>query len=902
MNRAATITKGLLALFVLAVLAGGIPWALWHFIGWPLPHHLPGWHQLSADLSQHGIADTTLVKALACVVWLAWAVLIASVTVELPATIRGRAAAHLPIAGPLQPMVGQLLAAVAIAALSITPRPTSGGPQPLVTVLGAGRAAPPVPAFALAADATPAAITTALVDEAAPPGPQPAGAAGQPLRTYQVARNDTLWGIAERELGDPLRWRDIYALSQDRPQPGGARLVDPHWIDPGWTLLLPADPPATTGSPVAVAAPADPPSNLKSPPAPTPPATTPPVAGRAAEDPPVNETAPPSAQAPAVPGSANAAPATVTLPSGSVVAGTFAAGVLSTIAIGRLRRRHGYQPTAPEPGRSLAQRPLGATIRRLGTALAEATAEPDEASEEAPPVPAPVTAVAEDDDDGSQATHVIDIGERHDIAVTVGLAELSGVALLGDGADGAARAWATALLTRAGPLAAEIAATTATSHRLFGDVGEMPGIRTVDNDTALIRLLESEVVARTRKLLAAGVDDASAYRQANPAEPLPAILAIIDRLTAAAAARLAPTVRAAGRLGMAVVFLSDSDAASLRLRLDQARVASVDPAEQAQSWTGACLFGMNVAETRDVLAVLRGAEFRPTSEDNPEWTEVIERMEHPPPEPEPWPLQPPAERPGGLEAPIRVDVLGPLTITAAGTTVSRGLRSVAKELLVYYLLRPEGATVDEAVDKLWPDTDPKMVHRQFWTAASNLRSRLRQGSEAESKILDLAGDVYRLDSQLVSADLWDFEAALTEAVHAKDDAATVAALRRAVECYRGELAQDAGWLWAEAPREDLHRRALDAHLRLAELEATQSGGRAAEAVLERAIRLDRYAEEPYRRLMSLQAARGDTDAVKATWRALGRRLVEIDLDPDPATARLYRRLAGDDVEARRPAQ
>jgi DNA-binding SARP family transcriptional activator len=909
MNRAANITKGLAALILLAALAGGIPWALWHFIGWPLPHHIPSGHQLSTDLSQHGIADTTLLKALACVVWLAWAVLIASLAVEIPAAIRGRAATHVAIAGPLQPIVGQLLAAVAIAALSMTPRPTSNGPQPLVTALGAGRAAGPMPALALAVDAAPATITTtALVEHATPPAPQPASAAGQPLRSYQVARNDTLWAIAERELGDPLRWRDIYALNQDRPQPGGTRLADPHWIDPGWTLLLPTDPPAT-GSPVAVPAPVAPPSPT-TPPATTPAATAPlatapsaPAPPRArtpsapvpaAEEPPIGDTAAPSTQALTAPAeaagqhdrpAATATPATVNLPSGSLVAGTFTAGVLSTIAIGRLRRRHGYQPAVPEPGRSLAPPPLGATIRRLAAGLAA----PD--GDDPPRIPDPDSTL----DTQSRHSDVVEIGEHDSTIVAVDLADLSGVALCGGAADEVARAWATALLTQAGPLAGEVVATTATMERLFPGVADLPGLRATEGTAQLIRLLESEVVARTRKLVAADTADAAAYRQANRDEPLPALLALVDQVAPADAARLAPTVKSSGRLGVAVVFAADADAALIRVRLDGRLVAGAEPSDHpAFGIAGTGLFGLQADEAVDVLRALADAEFRPTSEDNPEWTEVIERMEHPPPEPQPWPHWPPEI---GAAPPVRVAALGPLTITVVGRTISRGLRSVAKELLVYYLLRPEGATIEQAVDHLWPDTDPKLVHRQFWTAASNLRTCLRQGAEAESKILDQAGEVYRLDPAVVSADVWDFQAALGEAARAADDTTAGEALRRAVDAYGGELAQGAGWIWVEAPREDLHRRALDAHLRLAELEETFANPAGAEAVLERATGLDRYAEEPYRRLMCLQAGRGRTDAVKATWRALQRRLVEIDLDPDPATARLYRRLVADEPVA-----
>jgi len=60
--------------------------------------------------------------------------------------------------------------------------------------------------------------------------------------------------------------------------------------------------------------------------------------------------------------------------------------------------------------------------------------------------------------------------------------------------------------------------------------------------------------------------------------------------------------------------------------------------------------------------------------------------------------------------------------------------------------------------------------------------------------------------------------------------------------------------------------------------------------LERAIELDRYAEEPYRRLMALHAARGRLDSVTATWHLLGGRLGDLDLDVEAATATLYRRL------------
>jgi RHS repeat-associated protein len=55
-------------------------------------------------------------------------------------------------------------------------------------------------------------------------------------------RRDTLWAIAAEHLGDPLRWREIFALNKGRPypRPPGGRFNNPHLIYPGQRLLVPA--------------------------------------------------------------------------------------------------------------------------------------------------------------------------------------------------------------------------------------------------------------------------------------------------------------------------------------------------------------------------------------------------------------------------------------------------------------------------------------------------------------------------------------------------------------------------------------------------------------------------------------------------------------------------------------
>jgi DNA-binding SARP family transcriptional activator len=239
MTRVGHIVKGLCALGLLAGIAAGIPWALWHFIGWPLPHHVPSLAQLGHALDQRGIPDQALIDALAVAVWVTWAVLVASIAAEVPAALAGRRAPRLPLAGIFQPVTGRLVATVIVAALSLAPRPTqatalgslggglstAGGRQLVATLVLTGATQP------LLATSKPAAADLSTSDAAT--------ASTNSSRTYVVQRGDTLWGIAERQLGDPLDWSEIYQLNEGRPQPDGRTLTDPHWIYPGWTLVLP---------------------------------------------------------------------------------------------------------------------------------------------------------------------------------------------------------------------------------------------------------------------------------------------------------------------------------------------------------------------------------------------------------------------------------------------------------------------------------------------------------------------------------------------------------------------------------------------------------------------------------------------------------------------------------------
>jgi two-component SAPR family response regulator len=76
-------------------------------------------------------------------------------------------------------------------------------------------------------------------------------------------------------------------------------------------------------------------------------------------------------------------------------------------------------------------------------------------------------------------------------------------------------------------------------------------------------------------------------------------------------------------------------------------------------------------------------------------------------------------------------------------------------------------------------------------------------------ILNAAGR-YRLDPSLFSADLWQFADALDQARHAVTDDGRLAAGQQAAALYHGELAEGAGYEWAEPYAETARRRSLDA--------------------------------------------------------------------------------------------
>lgn len=809
---------------VLLALLVGLPLALARAVGWPLPSRWPGWAAMAHALTDPNTsAEDVVIRGTACLLWFTWGLFVAATLLEARAIVEGRVARPLAPAGSLHALARRLLTALTLAAATVPALAAAGaGPAPVVVshvrplTEGPGSAGLGVPPVHLAGtEGAPAAVS------------------------HVVAARENLWRIAGDELGGGERWGEIWDLNRDRPQPDGRRFTDPDEIRPGWVLDLPSaaveDTPTPGGTPHVLPAPESAPDLPAFAHTPPPGATT------------VPEEAVPREEAPG---------ATISLPSGSLVGTSFAAGVASALAMLRLLRRRARRPEAPAPGIRYESHPSERLAERL-TALAVAPPE-DAVDDEASPA---VGAVR------PEPLQTAPTRGPFEGLLTAGL-----LVLEGPGAGGVARALFADGLARHGLRRVEVVVTSALADTLFPGLEPFDGYEVSTDGEAAVCAIEAELLGRARLLEAEGVGDAATYASVQPDDPIPPLLLGLEA-GAVEPARLDAVVGSGRRLGLTVVLVGRGDGAHPAVELGAlGEVRAVPPTGAAGLSIGLRLPRLEVAEAAQLISVVRAAF-------------VEERPEEP--ETSPSTFAAPDAVPDPL---IEIRLLGPYLISVGGSPVRSGLRTKAKELLAYLALYPEGATFDQAVEALWPEVHPDRGREWFSTARGNLRGVLRKAAgNAELRVVEKVGGRYRLEAGVFDIDLWRFEAALAAARDATDPDTERLALGAAADAYRGELAEGTYFEWVQTPREDLRRRAVDACARLADLHAEREELDAAVRALEAAIAVDPYNEELYRRVMPLEAALG-RPSVRRTFQRLNARLAELDVSPEPETVALHRTL------------
>ncbi len=259
--------------------------------------------------------------------------------------------------------------------------------------------------------------------------------------------------------------------------------------------------------------------------------------------------------------------------------------------------------------------------------------------------------------------------------------------------------------------------------------------------------------------------------------------------------------------------------------------------------------------------------------------------------------EPETARPGRA----RACVLGPPRIAdlpPPRQPREQGLRSKALEVLVYLIAVGGQAPQHRVIADVLPNELHSRAHHRLNTYVSNLRKSL---SRAGGKATYVAGpdEQYALGRDTLEVDLWRMQTAIVEAEAATDPPARAAALRQAVACYTGPLAEGRDYEWVEPFREAVRQQAIDAHLALV---AAVGDDDPAEAltVLRAAIGHDPHNEPLYQQAMHLSARLGDVEGIRDLRRTLTRVMGAIDSEPGDDTLTLADRLVTD--LQRRPRQ
>jgi DNA-binding SARP family transcriptional activator len=247
-------------------------------------------------------------------------------------------------------------------------------------------------------------------------------------------------------------------------------------------------------------------------------------------------------------------------------------------------------------------------------------------------------------------------------------------------------------------------------------------------------------------------------------------------------------------------------------------------------------------------------------------------------------VAPPA---AAAEAALHVRALGPLRIAGEAESGAGWTLGKPRELLLFLLLHPAGATREQVGAALWPEASKAQVSNNFHVTLHRLRRALG-GTER----VIAAQERYRLDPALaVDFDAPAFEAAGRGALAQPEGAARLAALEAAIARYTGDFLDGEPFGDWTLPHRDRLRR-LWQGLLIARAEAEEMAGLpGAVESWERVLAADPYGEDAWRRLMALHARTGGRSRVLALYRRLEALLdAEFGAPPEPATTALLRTL------------
>ncbi|MFJ5952510.1 BTAD domain-containing putative transcriptional regulator [Streptomyces noursei] len=887
-----------------------MPYVLWQAVGIPWPGSVHSWHELGERLAQP-ISDPLVIDLLAVVGWVCWAAFAFTVvrevcwyTAHLPQLLHDRRAhrdhvANLSLKGSLAALcIGTLV----VALLSLWRPATAAAQQHSFTDEAPHRITATAPLNpALVQQATTGAATMAAMSRPKANGPH-AGAEAVWHIEYTVVEGDTLWDIAATHLGDALKWPRIYALNKDRVQSDGARLDDPDMLQAGWQLTLPVSD-HRPASPATALARDDPTPDSEStslfpsasPALPRPAPEHSPATGQQATGPHALSTPRPDDGASGRKEEAEAAPGPAAIGFGeaSLIGITAAAGLLAARRYWYLHQRRQREPDAQVPALS----PLVDKAAQAAHAAAQPRRPRDPEAlitRRTPPQPP-----------RSADTVTIGVSDNSEVSLDV-LATTGGCTWTGAGAEDAARALLTGILTaaeRQRPAAPHVKAVVPQdlADCLLPGLPRQFSAVTQTADTAhAVRIAEQHLVIHARAQHGLDTPTTGPATSDSAEETEPGALLLLATPDAAHIGQVQALARRSRPDVLIVLTLNTPlpEAEHWHIAVDGTTTRTDAHLQHPNEME---LFHLTPDAGHDMTEVLLAAhgqrshlrilpDQRPPSRDSQPPADPADDSESEPPPADLHPTT--ASRPQQTK-PVRVHVLGPVTLYARGheDPVGTNLRPEVHEFLALLAAHPTGLLASDIADKLQIDPDDGQ------NALKNLRRAVRRvlraatGITAQEFILR-QGELHKLHPQLVETDLADFTRTLENTFSATADSEhdALPAVREALAHYRGPFAQGADYLWADAIREHLTTQATDAALRLArQAEHAATGPQERDgvlALLEHLGSLHPDHERLTQHAIRLCQAAGRHDAARHTYTRLERHLAELDLEPDPATQAL----------------
>ncbi len=249
-----------------------------------------------------------------------------------------------------------------------------------------------------------------------------------------------------------------------------------------------------------------------------------------------------------------------------------------------------------------------------------------------------------------------------------------------------------------------------------------------------------------------------------------------------------------------------------------------------------------------------------------------------------------------LLAPARLSVhvtgrlFGATRVRAGERTVCFS-RAEGRDLFALLAVSKDGELQDVVIERLWPDEgEHGLRHLETGVRDINAGMRLATGLSANVKFVVKTGQRRHLASAYFDVDLWRFDEAYLLANTAAEQGARVQALRQMVGLYEGPLLADRDDLWCLPLRQAAARHAMNAVMRLAELEHKNEPDYALDLLTLAVDRIDPYSEVLWCQIMTIQGQLNRLPAVRAAFQQFTERLKEIDTEPSHQAKQVYQRI------------